>query len=45
MNIETRYERGLAKLREIDGDRQRGHVLAALDLTHVGTLDAGQIRQ
>jgi hypothetical protein len=26
-------------------DRQRGHVLAALDLAHVGALDAGEVRQ
>ena len=26
-------------------DSQRGHVLAALDLSHMGTLDACEIRQ
>lgn len=30
---------------DLEDDRQRGHVLAALDLAHVGALDAGLVRQ
>lgn len=30
---------------DLEDDRQRGHVLAALDLAHVRALDASQVRQ
>lgn len=33
------------RLGDLEDDRQCRHVFAALDLTHVGTLDAGQVRQ
>ena len=39
------YRAAFKRASDLEDDRQRGHVLAALDLAHVRTLNAGEVRQ